>query len=72
MKKDQYLNIGSLSVAENLYNFVNNELLPGTKISTSKFWDGFSKTAHSLTKRNNQLIEIREEIQGRKERQESR
>ncbi len=63
MRYERYIKFKKLSISENLYKFVNNELLPGTKISTSKFWDGFSKTAHSLAKRNNQLIEIREEIQ---------
>ncbi len=63
MRYERYIKFKKLSISENLYKFVNNELLPGTKISTSKFWDGFSKTVHGLAKRNKQLIENREEFQ---------
>ncbi len=63
MRNERYIKFKKLSISENLYKFVNNELLPGTKISVSKFWDGFSKTVHSLAKRNKKLIEMREEFQ---------
>jgi Malate synthase len=49
MEKDQYLNIGSLSVAKNLYNFVNNELLSGTGINANRFWINFDKAVNEIS-----------------------
>jgi len=59
----KYLKIENLSVSENLAKFINNELLPGTKISKKKFWKGFSKTVHELTPINIKLLEKREHLQ---------
>ena len=44
-------------------DFVNNELLINTKITSEKFWKGFSKATHELTPRNKELIKIREDLQ---------
>ncbi len=63
MTKEQYIEIKNLSISENLYRFVNNEVLPGTKISSSNFWSNFSLAAHELTKKNKDLLEIREDLQ---------
>ncbi len=63
MTKEQYIEIKNLSISENLYRFVNNELLPGTKIGSSAFWSNFSIAAHDLAKKNKELLEIREELQ---------
>ena len=63
MTKEQYIEIKNLSISENLYRFVNNEILPGTKISSSSFWSNFSLAAHELAKKNKDLLEIREELQ---------
>ena len=63
MSKEQYIKTKNLSISENLYKFVNNEILPETKISSGSFWTGFSKAAHELTKKNKMLLEKREEIQ---------
>ena len=38
---EKYIKIKNLSIAESLLNFVNKELLPGTKIKKEKFWYGF-------------------------------
>ena len=63
MKKDQYLNIGSLSVAENLYNFVNNELLSGIGINANRFWINFDKAVNELAIKNKNLLNRRDKIQ---------
>ena len=39
--KEQYTKIHSLSVSNKLLNFVNEELLKDTNISSEKFWEGF-------------------------------
>ena len=62
-KKEKFVKILDLSISEVLLSFINKELLPGTKISKDHFWRGFNKAIHDLSKKNKQLIEIREKIQ---------
>jgi Malate synthase len=47
--KVQYKKINKLSVSIELFNFINKELLPGTKIKKEIFWNGFDKFLHDLT-----------------------
>ena len=61
--KKKYTKIKNLSVSNELLNFINSELLCNTKISPEKFWDGFDKVVHELTPINQELIEIREDLQ---------
>ncbi|MBK68909.1 MAG: malate synthase G [Legionellales bacterium] len=61
--KDQFIKINNLSVSKNLLDFVGNELLPGTKISTKKFWEGFDRVTHELEPKNKKLLEKRETLQ---------
>ena len=58
-----YISQGKLSIAEVLFKFVNDELLPGTDIEPKKFWEGLDKYAHELTPKNKELIEFREKLQ---------
>ena len=61
--KERYIKIKNLSVSEKLLNFVNEELLPGTKIKKEFFWDGFDRYVHELAPKNKKLLEIREKLQ---------
>ena len=61
--KENYIKIKNLSVSEKLLNFVNEELLPGTKIKKEFFWNGFDRYVHELAPKNNKLLEIREKLQ---------
>jgi malate synthase len=61
--KKEYVKINNLSVAKNLFNFVNNELLKDTTISPEEFWSKFDKAVHELTPKNKELIKIRENLQ---------
>ena len=61
--KEKYLKVKNLSVSEKLYNFINKELLPGTKINKQEFWSGFNKYAHELSLINKKLLEKRERLQ---------
>ena len=61
--KKKYIKINNLSVASDLLNFVNNELLKDTKISPEKFWSQFDKLVHQLAPKNKELIKIREGLQ---------
>ena len=61
--KEKYIKINDLSVSEKLLNFVNKELLPGTKIKKENFWKGFSNIVHQLAPKNKKLLEKREKLQ---------
>ena len=52
-----------LKISSNLYNFINNEVMPGTEIDPDTFWDRFEKTVHELAPINKRLIQKREDIQ---------
>ena len=60
---DKYINIHTLKVSESLSNFVNEELLKDTGVSTDQFWLGFEKTVNELEPKNRELINIRETLQ---------
>ena len=60
---DKYINIHTLKVSESLSNFVNEELLTDTGISSDKFWLGFEKTMNELEPKNRELISFRENLQ---------
>ena len=52
-----------LKISSTLYQFVNEEAIPGTKVNSEDFWSKFSKIAHELAPINKNLIEKRETIQ---------
>ncbi len=62
-KTEKYIKIENLSVSDELFKFVNEELLPGTKIIQRDFWEKFDSFAHELTPENRKLIKIREKMQ---------
>ena len=62
-KVEKYIKIENLSVSDELFKFVNEELLPGTKIIKKDFWEKFDNFAHELTPENKKLIKIREKMQ---------
>ena len=56
---------GGLQVDRELYDFINDEALPGTGVSPEAFWAGFDSLVHELAPRNRQLLDRREELQRR-------
>jgi malate synthase len=54
---------GNLRVARVLYDFVNNEALPGTDIDPDSFWAGVDKVVTDLTPQNQSLLNTRDELQ---------
>jgi len=59
----KYISQGQLSIASELLDFVNNELLPGTNVTKENFWSGLDKSAHDLAPKNRKLLEFRENLQ---------
>ena len=54
---------GNLRVARVLYDFVNNEALPGTGIDPDSFWAGVDKVVTDLTPQNQDLLHRRDQLQ---------
>ena len=61
--KEKYININNLRVSEILFNFINEELLVGTKVNKEDFWKGFDKAVHELAPLNKDLLDKRDVIQ---------
>ena len=59
----KYRSVNKLKVSEELFLFVNNELLNETDISPDKFWKDFDEAIHELAPKNRKLIQIRESLQ---------
>ncbi|MDD4867033.1 MAG: malate synthase G, partial [Mycobacterium sp.] len=57
------VSVGTLRVARALYDFVNNEALPGTDIDPDNFWAGVDKVVAGLTPQNQALLNRRDELQ---------
>ena len=43
-----YISVGRLSIAADLYDFVNQDLLEGLPLSSDAFWAGFDEAVHDL------------------------
>ena len=56
---------GGLQVDKELYDFINDEALPGTGVSPAAFWSGFDELVHGLAPRNRELLTKREDLQRR-------
>ena len=56
---------GGLRVDKKLYDFINDEALPGTGVSPDAFWSGFDRIVHGLSPRNRELLVKRDELQRR-------
>ncbi|MCV6589673.1 MAG: malate synthase G [Marinobacterium sp.] len=59
----QRVQSGGLQIAQSLYDFVNNEALPGTGVSEQQFWSAFDAIVHDLAPRNRELLGKRDQIQ---------
>ena len=59
------INIAELNIDPGLYNFVKNEVAPGTGIKIDEAWAGFSQIIKRLTEKNRSLLHRRDELQAR-------
>jgi len=63
--QEKYIKINNLKVSEKISNFVNDELLKNTNVSSENFWLGLEKTLDDLAPKNRELIKLREDLQTR-------
>ena len=52
-----------LKISSILFEFINNEVIPGTEVITEKFWNSFAKAVTDLAPINKDLIKKREDLQ---------
>ncbi len=55
--------VGGLQVARVLFDFVNNEAIPGTGLSAETFWAGAEAVINDLAPKNKALLAKRDELQ---------
>ena len=60
---EEYLKVSNLSVSKNLHDFINNEALPNSGISTNQFWRGLSSSLEILVPINKKLLDDRRKLQ---------
>lgn len=60
---NQRIQQGGLQVAAELHDFICNEALPETSISSDNFWQAFEKIITELTPKNKALLAKRDELQ---------
>ncbi|PQP09335.1 malate synthase G, partial [Rhodococcus opacus] len=57
--------VGGLQVAKVLYDFVNEEALPGTGVDADGFWSGAAAVIDELAPKNKALLATRDDLQAR-------
>jgi len=59
----EHVQVGGLQVAKVLFDFVNNEAIPGTGVSADQFWAGAEKIINDLAPKNKALLSKRDTLQ---------
>jgi malate synthase len=59
------IGVDRLAIDKVLYDFVNQEAIPGTGVQERAFWSGFSGLVGTLTPRNTELLLRRDELQAK-------
>lgn len=60
---NNYIKLGNLQIARPLYAFLSREVLPGTGLVESSFWQGFESLLAEMTPQNQRLLAKRDELQ---------
>lgn len=58
-----YIKQGKLSIDKELFELINNEIIPHTNIVAKYFWEKFENIIDTLSPKNKQLLEVRENLQ---------
>jgi len=58
-----YVKVGKLQVAPQLYQFVNSEALPGSRLNQEQFWADLETLLYELAPKNKALLQRRDDIQ---------
>lgn len=52
-----------LQIEPQLFDFIENEALPGSEVSSEDFWRGFADITQHFSRRNRDLLEKRDLLQ---------
>ncbi len=63
MSSSERVTIAGLSVDTGLYQFVNEQVIPGTEVEAEYFWQSFAQIVSDLADNNRQLLNRRDELQ---------
>ncbi|HEX8593222.1 MAG TPA: malate synthase G [Pseudomonas sp.] len=61
----EHVQVGGLQVAKVLFDFVNNEAIPGTGLDAGTFWTGTEKLVNELAPKNRALLAKRDDLQAK-------
>lgn len=56
---------GKLAIAKELYDFIENEALPGSGLDSDKYWKNFEQVVVDLSPKNKTLLAKRDELQAK-------
>jgi malate synthase len=60
---EDFVDVSGLQVERVLYDFVNEELVPGSGVTASQVWDGLAECVRELAPRQRQLLAVRDGLQ---------
>lgn len=61
----EHVQVGGLQVAKVLFDFVNNEAIPGTGLDAAGFWQGAEQLINELAPKNKALLAKRDDLQAK-------
>lgn len=61
----EHVQVGGLRVAKVLFDFVNNEAIPGTGLDVAGFWQGAEQLINELAPKNKALLAKRDDLQAK-------
>ncbi len=61
--KNNSIKLGDLEIAEELYQLVNDEIIPDTGVEAEDFWNALADIVKELGPRNAKLLKIRDQLQ---------
>ncbi|GAA0447417.1 malate synthase G [Lentibacillus halophilus] len=60
---EKFVTLNNYQVSQELYEFVNQDVLPGTGLKSDQFWKDFEYTIRSFVPENEQLLTQRKKLQ---------
>jgi len=63
MSSNERVCIAGINVDSQLYNFVNEQVIPGIQVDADNFWKSFAQIISDLGPKNKQLLEKRDDLQ---------
>src|SRR5690554_5848008 len=57
------IQVGDLQIAKVLFDFINEQAIPGTGVQANAFWSGVDTLIHDLAPKNRALLSKRDDLQ---------